>query len=185
MRHFQLLILVFIAQMSWGQTNYIITPNSVGDIKLGEQMSKFFDMFPSETITKVPGWYYGLDGDGEGSLVILNQSDTLMFVWSKDYGKTIGGVVCLSDVYRTIDGLGINSTLGEIEKLHSYVYLRPDYNNESVEYVTPKYKNGIIHFETISPTGVQIGIYDPNSQDEPETTEYDRTKKIDRLVIWQ
>lgn len=107
-----------------------------------------------------------------------------MYVWSKDYGKTIGGIICLSSAYRTADGLGIGSTLGEIEQKHPNIVLKPDYMNESLEYVSVKYGSDWINFQISSPRGTKVGVYEPNPNDEPSTTNFDREAKINRMVIW-
>ena len=152
---------------------------------LGDQMTTLESKFPSNAIREAKASIFGIDGGGTGKLIVINRTDTLMFLWSKDYGKTIGGLVCLSSAYRTQDNLGVGSTLGEIRKKHPYVYLRPSYLNSAVEYLTVKYHNGSINFEVISPMGEQIGIYDPNSSDEPTTTEFDDDAVVNRLVIWK
>ncbi|MEP1032059.1 hypothetical protein [Ekhidna sp.] len=183
MKDYLTLLLILIALTSNSQ-DYRITPNSVGNINLGDSMNILTQVFPANSIQELPATKYGIDGPGNGYLIVINNSDTLMFVWSKDFDKTIGGIVCLSKAYRTYDGLGIGSTLGEIENKHPNVYQVPDYLDSSVEYVSVKYKSGNINFQVMSPRGTQVGNYEPNPNDEPSTQNFERKAKIKRMVIW-
>ena len=147
-------------------------------------MNILTQVFPANSIQELPARKYGVDGPGNGYLIIINNTDTLMFIWSKDYGKTIGGIVCLSDAYKTADELGIGSTLGDIQNKHPNVYLSPDYLNSSIEYVSVRYKSGNVNFQVISPGGSQVGNYEPNANDETSTQNFDQNAKIKRMVIW-
>ena len=102
----------------------------------------------------------------------------------KGLWKNKRGIICLSDAYQTQDGLGIGSTLGEIEKKHPTITLKPDYMNESIEYFSVKYKSGVINFSVVSPNGSQIGKYNNDPDKEPSTKEFDRGAKVKRLAIW-
>ena len=184
MRILILNILIAFSLSGFAQVKYEITPNSLGNIKLGDPISKLSKIFPSNSISKIPVHEFYLGGEGEGYLIIINKTDSLMFIWSKDYDKTIGGIICLSEKYKTKDNLGIGTTLLEVENSHPYIYLRSDYNYGAYEYVTVKYSNGFINFQVMN-NGNQIGKYDPNLIDEPATKEYDRLTTVDRLAIWK
>lgn len=84
-----LTLISILSYMSGQAQEYIITPNMIGNISLGDEMTVLRRTFPENTIHLTPGSQYGVDGPGNGFLISLNPSDTLMFVWSKDYGKRL------------------------------------------------------------------------------------------------
>lgn len=167
------------------QVNQQITPKSIGNVFLGDSIVSILKKLPKCELIKTPSYEYFLGGDDYGHLIVENYADTLMYIWSKDYGKTIGGIICLSERYITQDGIRIGITLGEVERHHPNIVLKPDYNYGIIEYSTILYDRGFINVQIINKNKALTGIYDSTVIDEPATSNFDRSTRIDRIIIWK
>jgi hypothetical protein len=180
---FFFLIIFYVSGQA--QENLQITSKSIGNVFLGDTIASMSKKLPKCKLIKAPSYESFIGGEGYGYLIVNNQTDTLIYIWSKDYGKTVGGIICLSERYSTKDKIRVGITLGEIEKHHSNIVLKPDYNSDLIENCTIRYESGFINAQIINKNQNLTGIYDSTIIDEPSTNNFERSTKIDRILIWK
>lgn len=173
-------------------TNYLITSNSIGTVKLGMTINEFKESHSHMKIEIKKAWKYGVDGEGNGWLLSDNEKE-LIFVWSKN-DSTIGGIYCLSDKFTTTQGIKIGMKITELIKLYPKIILKQDYMNEYIEFfyiqIEPINENlpnpdGSIVTEFYSINKESVGDYSDSDEFEQKTEKFNHERTIDRIAIWE
>ncbi len=94
---------------------YLITPKTIGNARLGQTLKDFKEAFKDYDITTVPVWNYCVDGGGDGLLVSKNKEE-IIFAWTLNGNDSICSLIVLSDKFHTKDGVKPHMTVGQLLK---------------------------------------------------------------------
>jgi hypothetical protein len=166
-----------VAQAESHNKTYLITPSSIGPIKLGMTLDEARDAFPSATFERTS------DGDAAALVSIRVDKEVLMNVYADednseapiDWSKKITFIEALSALCNTEQGIHPGSSVLDVEKLLGKTKEIQKSEIESREYIrfTNQPKALIFRLD-------YTGIFKGN---ERKTTKFDLNGKIDSISI--
>jgi len=159
---------------------YLISKDAVGYIELGMTTAELRERYSNYKFGKMYNFEFDLDDEEEG-LLLIDNSDTLAFIWLKYGTDRIGGISCLSEKYKTKTGIHVGMTISDVEKIHSDIKVSPSMYDSSIEYILIEEENIALVF--VSHSENSVGTYENESSLHYGSTVYDSRRRIDRINL--
>jgi hypothetical protein len=155
---------------------FLITPQTIGNARLGQTIKDFKETFKDYQIKTVPVWNYCVDGGGDGLLVSRNKEE-LIFVWTMQGSDSIHEIVVMSDKFRTKDGVKPHMTVGQLLKHYPDMSVYLNLLCEGEFFWDKKNK---MTFDFLSNDSTTVGLYKVAGD---ESKPVDTTKRVTRISI--
>jgi len=112
---------------------FLIQKGKVGPIAIGMPPIKLKRLYKNFEFREIDAFYYGLDGDGTGTLVSKNQIPYLFYVLDED-SLNIKFLICLNPKYHTSSGIRPGMTIKQLKSIFPDCEVRINMENDS-EYI--------------------------------------------------
>lgn len=152
----------------------------VDKIKLGMELQAVKNLYPKASFYEEPLYKYGIDSEVLGTLVV-QKTDTLFFLWSRQEKEKIKGVVILSENIIIDKSIHVGMEISLLAEKFSSFETQIDVIDESFEYFYNEEKGYRVDFVTNSSNRVSEYIKNTYPKEflrvkRPEAT-------VDRITI--
>lgn len=175
------LLLLGLNTFTFGQSNFLITPDSVGSLKIGMTVAEARRALPRHTFSRT--------SDGEGialiDVKINNRTDFYLYANEFDSNQPIDNnakivfVEIINSQYRTEKGVTANMTLAEVERRYGKLQSIVLSEIESREYARFAEQPLGIDLKVANRNG-QAGIY---ANGENRTAQYSRNSYVASIIL--
>jgi hypothetical protein len=151
----------------------------VDRVHIGMTIDELKKEYSTAEFKKEPVWNYGVDGGGDGLLVITN-GDPLFFVWTMEGEDKIAGITVVSPTIPIEPGIHVGMTFKDFQKLKPEAKLAID----MISHMEFSYVASLNYrIEFLTEDSNRVGKYN-NDGAEPEFISVSRPNtKVDRISI--
>lgn len=156
-------------------TDYIITHNSVGNIKIGSSINNIKSNLNGYKFNVESTHCFGLDGGGNGILV-CKQDTPHFFVWAMPGTTAIKEIIVLHSKYHFHNNLHVGSTVRDLLSINKNILFNLDLMNNWEYCDFSKHVKFVFNSDSIT-----IGKYP--KLDEEKSKAFNKTPKVFRIII--
>lgn len=176
-----ILIIFGLSSLAAAQNNFLITPNSVGNLKIGMMVAEARQAFPGHTFSRTS------DGEGIALIEVKRGNRTHFILYANEFDPAqpidntarIEFIEIVNPAYRTEKGVYPNMLLSEVEKRYGSLQSIVLSEIESREYARFAQQPAGIDLKVLNRSG-QAGIY---ANGEMRTTRYARNAYVGSVIL--
>jgi hypothetical protein len=152
----------------------------IGKAYIGMTIEELKQAYQTAKFKEEPLYMYGVDSENNGLLIVENE-EPLLFVWTLEDNNKVHGISVLSPQIKIDSDVQVGMTMGKFKEKYPNATLAINMIDDSYEYSYVKGINYMIEFTTTDST--RVGTYDFSSA-EPEFISIKRPEaKVDRISI--
>lgn len=154
---------------------------SADKASVGMTINELKKAYPNAKFVEEPVSLYGVDGEGKG-LVVVNNNERLLFVWTLEGDDKIRGITILSPSIVIDSNVAVGMPLQEFLKKYPDIKLTISLIDEDIEYCYVKGKEYLIEFLT-QPDN-RVGEYEMEGVEAESIRILRPDAKIDRISLY-
>ncbi|HOF16232.1 MAG TPA: hypothetical protein PLF32_06200 [Bacteroidales bacterium] len=154
---------------------------SADKASVGMTINELKKAYPNAKFVEEPVSLYGVDGEGKG-LVVVNNNERLLFVWTLEGDDKIRGITILSPSIVIDSNVAVGMPLQEFHKKYPDIKLTISLIDEDIEYCYVKGKEYLIEFLT-QPDN-RVGEYEMEGVEAESIRILRPDAKIDRISLY-
>lgn len=154
---------------------------SADKASVGMTINELKKAYPNAKFVEEPVSLYGVDGEGKG-LVVVNNNERLLFVWTLEGDDKIRGITILSPSIVIDSNIAVGMPLQEFLKKYPDIKLTISLIDEDIEYCYVKGKEYLIEFLT-QPDN-RVGEYEMEGVEAESIRILRPDAKIDRISLY-
>jgi len=175
------LIFFGLSTFTYAQSNFLITPDSVGKLKIGMKVSDARKVLPRHSFTRTS------DGEGIALIEVKRRGRTHFYLYADEFdpdqpvnnNAQISFIEVVNSAYRTANGVYPNMRLRDVERKYGKLQEIVTSEIESREYARFANQPAGIDLKVNGING-QAGVY---ANGEMRTSRYSRSAKIGSIIL--